>query len=70
MQTRSMPGVFPRAGLWRNANFAHLWGAATVSTFGSFVTGTAVPFTAILLLDASPTAIGVLRIAQLLPGFL
>src|SRR5215208_4877872 len=55
--------------LRRNANFVNLWGAATVSTFGSFVTGTALPFTAILLLDASPSDIGVLRIAELLPGF-
>src|SRR5215208_4979177 len=56
--------------LRRNANFVNLWGAATVSTFGSFVTGTALPFTAILLLDASPSAIGILRVAELLPGFL
>ena len=46
------------------------WGAATVSTFGSLVTRTALPFTAILLLDASPSAIGMLRVAELLPGFL
>src|SRR5829696_897771 len=59
-----------RGGLWRNSRFVHLWGAATVSTFGSLVTGTALPFTAILLLDASPSAISVLRIAELLPGFL
>jgi MFS family permease len=59
-----------RDGLWRNAGFVHLWGAATVSTFGSLVTRTALPFTAILLLDASPSAIGVLRVAELLPGFL
>ena len=59
-----------RDGLWRNAGFVHLWGAATVSTFGSLVTRTALPFTAILLLDASPSDIGVLRIAELLPGFL
>src|SRR5687768_3224901 len=59
-----------RGGLWRNADFVHLWGAATVSTFGSLVTRTALPFTAILLLDASPSAIGILRIAELLPGFL
>jgi MFS family permease len=56
--------------LRRNANFVNLWGAATVSTFGSLVTRTALPFTAILLLDASPSAIGVLRVAELLPGFL
>ena len=59
-----------RDGLWRNAGFVHLWGAATVSTFGSLVTRIALPFTAILLLDASPSAIGVLRVAELLPGFL
>ena len=59
-----------RSALWRNANFNNLWGAATVSTFGSLVTRTALPFTAILLLDASPSAIGVLRVAELLPGFL
>jgi len=59
-----------RDGLWRNAGFVHLWGAATVSTFGSLVTRTALPFTAILLLDASSSAIGVLRVAELLPGFL
>src|SRR4051794_15063698 len=58
-----------RGVLRRNANFVHLWGAATVSTFGSLVTRTALPFTAILLLDASPAAIAVLRIAELLPGF-
>jgi MFS family permease len=59
-----------RGVLRRNANFVNLWGAATVSTFGSLVTRTALPFTAILLLDASPSAISVLRVAELLPGFL
>src|ERR671917_2449328 len=59
-----------RGALRRNANFVNLWGAATVSTFGSLVARTALPFTAILLLDASPTDIGVLRVAELLPGFL
>jgi MFS family permease len=58
-----------RGALRRNANFVNLWGAATVSTFGSLVTRTALPFTAILLLDASPSAISVLRVSELLPGF-
>ena len=57
-------------GLWRNPDFINLWGAATISTFGALVTRTALPFTAILLLDASPSALSVLRIAELLPGFL
>jgi hypothetical protein len=57
-------------GLWQNSNFVHLWAAAAVSTFGSLVTRTALPFTAILLLDASAASLGILRIAELLPGFL
>jgi MFS family permease len=56
--------------LWRNASFVHLWGAATISTFGSLVTRTALPFTAILLLDASAADLGALRVAELLPAFL
>jgi MFS family permease len=59
-----------RDALWRNAGFVNLWAAATVSTFGSLVTRTALPFAAILLLDASAADIGVLRVAELLPGFL
>ena len=59
-----------RTGLWRHGDFLHLWSAATVSTFGSLVTGTALPFTAILVLHASPADLSALRIAQLLPGFI
>lgn len=55
--------------LWRNTDFVNLWGAATVSTFGSLITRTAIPFTAILLLDASAADLGALRIAELLPAF-
>jgi MFS-type transporter involved in bile tolerance (Atg22 family) len=36
---------------------------------GSLITRIALHFTAILLLDASPSAMAVLRIAELLPGF-
>jgi predicted MFS family arabinose efflux permease len=59
-----------RSGLWRNSDFVHLWGAATVSNFGSVVSGTTLPFAAILLLHASPAAISGLLIAELLPAFL
>lgn len=59
-----------RRGIWQNSDFLHLWGAATVSTYGSLVTRTALPFAAILLLDASPTAISALQVAELLPAFL
>lgn len=60
----------PQAGLWRNVAFLRLWSAATISTYGSLVTRTALPFTAILLLGASPADVGVLRVAELLPGFM
>lgn len=56
--------------LWQHIDFLHLWGAATISTYGSLVTRTALPFAAILLLDASPASISLLLIAELLPGFI
>jgi MFS family permease len=59
-----------RTGLWRNGDYLNLWGAATISTFGTLITGTALPFTAILVLHASPADLSALRIAQLLPGFI
>ncbi len=56
-------------GLWQHPAFLRLWGAATVSTFGTLVTRTALPFVAILSLDASPSDLAWLRVAELLPGF-
>ena len=55
-------------GLWRHPNFVRLWAAATISTFGSLITRTALPFTAILVLDASALDLGFIRVAELLPG--
>jgi hypothetical protein len=57
------------AGLWRHPDFVRLWAAATVSTFGSLVTRTALPFAAILFLDATPVDLSLLVIAELGPGF-
>ncbi|MDQ3413290.1 MAG: MFS transporter [Chloroflexota bacterium] len=57
-------------GLWRHPDFVRLWAAASISTFGSLITRTAVPFTAILVLDANAFDLGLLRVAELLPGFL
>lgn len=58
------------APIWRNADFVHLWGASTISIYGTLVTRTALPFAAILLLNATPATLGLLRIAELLPAFL
>jgi MFS family permease len=56
--------------LWHNGNFVRLFGAQTVSTFGSLITRPALPFLAILVLNASPAQIAVLRAADHVPGFL
>ena len=61
---------FPRSGLWRHADFLRLWSGQAISEFGSLVGGTALQFTAILLLDASPLQVAVLGAATLVPGFL
>jgi MFS family permease len=58
------------AGLWQNANFVKLWTAETISVFGSMVSGAALSFTAILFVNATPTQLGLLRVADLLPKFL
>ncbi len=57
-------------GLWTHPDFVRLWSASTVSVFGSLITGTALPFAAILALEATPSQLGWLTIAELLPGFL
>src|SRR3954470_18008049 len=57
-------------GLWRHPDFLKLWTAETISVFGSLVSGTALSFTAILALKATPVQLGLLTTANLLPKFL
>ena len=47
-------------GLWSNADFVKLWLGQTVSNFGSGITGIALPLTALLVLAATPTQMGIL----------
>jgi Na+/melibiose symporter-like transporter len=47
--------------LWSNTAFVRLWSAATISIFGSLITRMAIPFVAILVLDAGPLEVAVLR---------
>jgi MFS family permease len=56
--------------LRHNRNFLRLWAGQTISVFGSLITGTALPFTAILALGATPVQMGLLAAAGLLPKFL
>jgi hypothetical protein len=55
-------------GLWRNPGFLRFWAADTVSVFGSLITRIALPFTAILMLDASAFEMSLLVLADLLPS--
>ncbi len=57
-------------GLWRHTDFLRLWSGQTVSAFGSMVGGTAMSFTAILFLQATPFQMGVLNAMQLVPAIL
>lgn len=58
------------SGLWRHRDFRRLWAGQTVSVFGSMITGTALPFTAILALDASAIEVAALAAARMVPELL
>jgi MFS family permease len=47
--------------LWRNRTFVALWSAGTISIFGSLITRTALPWAAILVLDAGALDVAALR---------
>ena len=54
--------------LWRNRAFLRFWAADTISVFGSLITRIALPFTAILMLDASAFQMSLLVLADLVPS--
>ena len=58
------------SGLWRHADFLRLWSGQTISVFGSMIGGTALSFTAILFLHATPAQLGVLGAMQIAPALL
>ena len=62
--------VFSFIGLWRHGDFLRLWSGQTVSAVGSQITFLALPLTAILLLGASPTQMGILAAAGSIPSLL
>jgi len=68
----SEPSTAPAAGtsLWRDRAFLAVWSASTVSIFGSLITRTALPFAAILVLDAGPIEISAIRSAELIAEIL
>src|SRR6266851_9032174 len=56
--------------LWRNPNFLRLWTSETISQFGRQFTGLALPLTAIIILNANSTELGVLVFAGSIPWLL
>ncbi|HEY7736608.1 MAG TPA: MFS transporter [Candidatus Limnocylindrales bacterium] len=54
--------------LRRDPDFARLWAATTISMLGSFITRTALPFAAILVLGAGSAEVAILRSAELVAG--
>ena len=73
-----VPGGAPRAAIlprmptipsvWGERDFRRLWAATGVSMLGSFVTRTALPFAAILVLGAGAAEVGLIRGAELVAG--
>ena len=69
--TREPAGTAGAPGsLWRNRSFVRLWFAQTVSNAGSQITAVALPLTAVLVLGATPTQMGLLGIAGRAPNLL
>lgn len=55
------------SGLWRSPDFIKLWLGETISLFGSQITVIALPFTAVLALQATPAQMGFLGAAEFAP---
>jgi MFS family permease len=62
--------LWPSGGLWRQPDFLKLWSAETISQFGTQVSQLALPFVAIVVLDASPFAVAALGTVEFLPFLL
>jgi MFS family permease len=60
----------PEAPLWRDRNFLAVWSASTISVFGSLITRQALPFAAILVLDAGALEISAIRSAELIAALI
>lgn len=58
----------PTPSLWRNGAFQRLWAAATISIFGSLITRVALPFVAIVNLNADSVGVALVRSMELIAG--
>ncbi|HEX5379963.1 MAG TPA: MFS transporter, partial [Phenylobacterium sp.] len=55
--------------LWRDPNFARLWAAQAISSFGARISREGLPMAAILVLNANPAVLGVLAAMAYGPAF-
>ncbi len=62
--------AWPTGGLWRHADFLRLWGAQTISQFGTQVSILAIPLVAIVALEATPFEVAALGAVEMLPFLL
>ncbi len=62
------PAMFKFGGLWKHPDFVRLWAGQTVSVFGSLTTGLALPFTAVVFLDAAGWQVALLATSNVLAG--
>jgi MFS family permease len=57
----------PRGGLWSHGDFLKLWTGQTISEFGSQVSQLAIPWVALVTLNATPFEIATLGTVEFLP---
>ena len=62
------PDELPTQSLWSNVAFQRVWSAATISIFGSLVTRVALPFVAIITLNADAIGVAMVRSMDLIAG--
>lgn len=71
IKLKQTAGVLPVIKLFLlTRHFALLWTGATVSTFGSYITGIGLPIVAWQMLHATPAQMGLLAALGALPGLL
>src|SRR5947209_20003182 len=57
----------PAGGLWSHGDFLKLWSGQTISEFGSQVSQLAIPWVALVTLNASAFAVATLGTVEFLP---
>ncbi|HEY7420578.1 MAG TPA: MFS transporter [Gaiellaceae bacterium] len=64
---RSVLRLLPRGGLWSHRDFLKLWTGQTISEFGSQISQLAIPWVALVTLNASAFEVATLGTVEFLP---